>query len=251
MMRYTFILSLSLSIAASSLAAVDSPRVPDIDHSETVPLESEIPLELDPLTVTAERMSIKRETGFRIVRQALERQRSSSRKDIDELICWFETPIGTRMKYLYCARNGDIWAREPDPFFTNAPGSRRQVPGYGKLMRSNHPMSERKMSYILNSLPGSSDLDNEFVTLALSGQNPPQDIPDEEEMDRFARAFYAVEILSESGANDDEMEAAIEAEGLSLKRYNRLIDLVEIFQSLENQAVERVNLLRKPADQLN
>jgi len=112
-------------------------------------------------------------------------------------------------------------------------------------------MSERKMSYILNSLPGSSDLDNEFVTLALSGQNPPQDIPDEEEMDRFARAFYAVEILSESGANDDEMEAAIEAEGLSLKRYNRLIDLVEIFQSLENQAVERVNLLRKPADQLN
>ena len=103
------------------------------------------------------------------------------------------------------------------------------------------------MAKILGSLPGSAELDSEFVSLALSGQSPPQDIPDAEELDRFAQAFYAVEILSEAGSDDDELEAAIEAEGLSLERYNRLIDLLEIFQSLENQMVERVTLLRASA----
>ena len=251
MMRCAYFLSLLLLIAASSLAAFDPRTVPDVDHSETVPLESEIPLELDRISVTTERMSVRREAGFRLVRQALERKRSNRQEDIDELICWFETPTGTHLKFLYCARNGDIWAREPNPFFPDALDLRRQVPGYGRLMRSSQPMSEGKMSNRLASLQGSADLDNEFVAMALSGQDPPQDIPDEEEMDRFANAFHAVEILSESGANDDEMEAAIEAEGLSLKRYNRLIDLVETFQSLENQALERVSVMRKPQDQLD
>jgi hypothetical protein len=114
-------------------------------------------------------------------------------------------------------------------------------------MRSSQPITEQKMSRILGSLPGSAELDNEFVTLALTGQDPPQDIPDDEEMDQFARAYHAVETLSESGASDDELEAAINAEGLSLKRYNRLIELVEIFQSLKNQVLERVVLLRNPA----
>jgi len=248
MIRYAFSLLLLLSIAARSVAAVESAPVPEPDEDGIVPLESEIPLELERMSVTTERMPVEQEAGFRLVRQALERPRSSSREDIDELICWFEIPIGTRMKYLYCARNGDLWAREPDPFFNNAPGLKRQVPGYGKLMRSSHPVSENKMSKILASLRGSADLDNEFVALTLTGQNPPQDIPNEEEMDRFARAYYAVEILTESGADDDELEAAIESEGLSLKRYNRLIDLVEVFQSLENQAAERVNALRDQAD---
>ena len=247
MMRNAYFILLSLSLAAKGLAA-DEPS-PVIAHADdgTVPLESEIPFELDPLSVTTERMPVRQEAGYRMMRQALERERSSRREDIDELICWFEQPIGTRMKYLYCARNGDIWAREPNPYFDNQAGFRRQVPGYGKLMRSTHPMTERKMARILGSLPGSAELDSEFVSLALSGQSPPQDIPDAEELDRFAQAFYAVEILSEAGADDDELEAAIEAEGLSLERYNRLIDLLEIFQSLENQMVERVGLLREQA----
>ena len=70
----------------------------------------------------------------------------------------------------------------------------------------------------MDSLHGSPELDYEFASMALSGQSPPQDIPDAEERDRFAKAFYTVEILSETGADDDELEAAIEAEGLSLKR---------------------------------
>jgi hypothetical protein len=247
MTRQAKFLIVTLLIATHGALANESPVAEDPADDGIVPLESEIPLELDPLSVTAERMPMKQEAGFRLVRQALERKRSSRREDIDELICWFEKPIGSRMKYLYCARNGDIWAREPNPFFNDEPGLKRQEPGYGKLMRSSQPITEQKMSRILGSLPGSAELDNEFVTLALTGQDPPQDIPDDEEMDQFARAYHAVETLSESGASDDELEAAINAEGLSLKRYNRLIELVEIFQSLKNQVLERVVLLRNPA----
>jgi len=248
MSHKVFFILLSLSLAAQSIAADEPVLVVAHADDETVPLQSEIPFELDPISVTTEPLPVMREATYRLMRQALDRKRSSSMKDIDELICWFETPIGSRQKHLFCGRNGDLWTREPDPFFDVSLGLRRQVPGYGKLIRSTRPMSKWKMTKILDALPGTVELDYEFATMAMNGQNPPQDIPDDEEMDRFAKAFYAVEALSETGANDDELEAAIEAEDLSLKRYNRLIDLVEIFQSLENQMVELVGLLRTPAD---
>ena len=248
MLKNTLLILLSLSFAAQSLAADEpSPAIEQADD-EAVLLESEIPYELDALSVVSERMPVRQEAAYRLMRQALKRERSNSPEKIDELICFYETPIGSRMKYLTCGRNGDLWTREPDPHFPNDLRLRRRVPGYGKFIISKRPTSKGKMNGIMSSLPGSPELDVEFATLVLNGETPPQDIPDDEEMDRFAQAFYAVEILSETGADDDEMEAAIEAEGLSLKRYNRLIDLVEIFQSLENQMAGLVELLRASAE---
>jgi hypothetical protein len=248
-MQNAFFILLSLSLAAQCLAADEPSPVLARADDGSVSLEGEIPFELDPLSVTTEPMPVGQEAAYRLMRQALERKRSNRLENIDELVCWFEKPTGTRMEYLFCGRNGDIWTREPDPYFSRDLRLKRQVPGYGKLIVSSQPMSKRKMAGILSSLHGSAELDYEWTSLALNGQNPPRDIPDAEEMDRFAQAFYAVETLSETGADDDELEAAIEAEGLSLKRYNRLIHLLEIFQSLENQMVELVDSLRASAEE--
>ena len=80
MMRNAYFILLSLSLAAQGLAA-DEPS-PVIAHADdgTVPLESEIPFELDPLSVTTERMAVRQEAGYRMMRQALERERSSRRR---------------------------------------------------------------------------------------------------------------------------------------------------------------------------
>jgi len=248
MMKNTVLILLGLLLAAQSLATDEpSPAITQVDDGAIL-LESEIPYELDPLSVVSERMPVRQEAAYRLMRQALKRERSNSPEKIDELICFFETPIGSRIKYLTCGRNGDLWTREPDPHFPNDLRLRRSVPGYGKFIVSKRPMNKGKMNGIMSSLSGSAELDVEFASLVLNGETPPQDIPDDEEMERFALAFYALEILSESGADDDEMEAAIEAEGLSLKRYNRLIDLVEIFQSLENQMAGLVDQLRAPVE---
>jgi len=230
---------------ANCICAAEKPPVENIDEVETIPLEDEIPLELDPISITSERFTVKQEAALRMVRQALNREKSARKEDIDELVCWFDRGVGTRIKYLFCARNGDLWAREPDPFTGDLLGGsgNRQVPGYGKILRSSQTMQPGRINKIFNALPGSPDQDDEFVAMALTGKNPPRDLPTEEEMDMFARAYSVLEVLSETGADDDEMESAIEAEGLSLKRYNQLIDLVDHYPSLRSKALERVNAL--------
>jgi hypothetical protein len=234
------LLALSLSLLAAGLPALENPPDVDLDSAEIVSLESELPIELDPMTVTTERMSVRQEAGLRLVRQAMNRPRSSRRQDIDELICWLESPVGSRLEYLYCARNGDLWAREPNTFLELDSGYLRQVPGYGRLMRADQPITRAKLHSLLAPLRGSDELDNEFVAMALAGQDPPQDIPDSEELDRFARAYYTVERLNTEGASEDEQVAAIAAESLSLKRYNRLIELVQVYQSLKNETAIRL-----------
>jgi hypothetical protein len=229
-------------------AAQEEPPSVDLESGEVVSLESELPIELDTIEVTGQRIPVRQEAGLRLVRQAMKRPRSRRPQDIDELVCWLESPIGTRIKYLYCARNGDLWAREPEPLLDGGSGYRRQVPGYGKLMRSDEPMTRRKLDLLLGSLNGSDDLDGEFVAMALSGRETPQDIPDDEELDRFARAYYTVEKLHSEGVAETEQEAAIAAEGLSLARYNRLIELVQIYQSLENEVAIRLNDMRGAAE---
>jgi hypothetical protein len=53
---------------------------------------------MDPVTVRTERISVRQEAGLRLVRQAMNRPRSNRRQDIDELICWLESPAGSRLK---------------------------------------------------------------------------------------------------------------------------------------------------------
>ena len=84
-------LAVSLSLLAAGLPALGQPPEGDLERGEIVSLESEIPIELDPITVTAERMPVRQEAALRLVRQAMKRPPSNRRQDIDELICWLET----------------------------------------------------------------------------------------------------------------------------------------------------------------
>ncbi len=233
---------------SQGVCAAETPPEVDLKDVETVPLESEIPLELDPIYITSERYSVKQEAALRMVRQALQTERSSKKEDIDELVCWFDRGVGTRIKYLFCARNGDLWAREPDPFSDNLFGGAgsRQVPGYGKILRSSQTMQPGRFNKMVGLLPGSAEQDREFVSMALAGQNPPRNLPNDEEMEAFARAYREVEALSDGGASDDEMESAIEKQGLTLVRYNQMVDLVDHYPSLRSNALERVTSLNNP-----
>jgi hypothetical protein len=233
---------------SQAVYAAETPPEIDLEGVETVPLENEIPLELDPISITSERYTVKQEAAMRMVRQALQTERSHKKEDIDELVCWFDRGVGTRIKYLYCARNGDLWALEPDPYSGNLFGGTgtRQVPGYGKIMRSSQTMQPGRFKQMVSLLPGTAEQDKEFVSMAMAGHNPPRNLPRDEEMEAFARAYLEVDTLSDKGASDDQLEKAIEEQGLTLVRYNQMIDLVDHYPSLRNTALERVTALNNP-----
>jgi hypothetical protein len=93
---------------------------------------------------------------------------------------------------------------------------------------------------------GSDELDREFVSMALAGQTPPRDISSEDELDRFALAYRAVGEMA--GADDDVLEGAIAAQGLALARYNRIVDLISTYQSIENEVAIRLNAMAGSGD---
>jgi hypothetical protein len=76
--------------------------------------------------------------------------------------------------------------------------------------------------------------------MAGQGERPPRDIPTEAEFDAFAAAYLEVEALAEAGADEAALEAAITGQGLDIARYNRIVDLISIYQSLMNEVAERI-----------
>ncbi len=80
--------------------------------------------------------------------------------------------------------------------------------------------------------------------MVMAGQEPDRDIPNDEELDKFAQAFVKLGKMQKAGKADDEQISAIEKEGLSLKRYNRIAVLTETYQSVENQVDERIKKLK-------
>ena len=213
----------------------EAPSAEELEGAE------ELPLELDPITVSGQGLSFDQEVALRVVRQAYNAPRSDRREDIDKWVCWLTRPTGTHFKHLSCARNGDIWALRPaqDQRFGRAFGKG----GYGKIMQTTRTVNRWKLEQALAALPGSSDFDQEFLGMVMAGQQPPRDIPDDEELDQFARAWVQVGKLHKAGKPESEQIAAIKEEGLILKRYNRIAELAETYQSVENQIDERVKNL--------
>ena len=237
------LLTLLFLLASFGVPADKALTAEELEDANIVPLDAELPLELDPVSVVGMGFTLKQEAALRMVRQALARKRSGKRKDKDVLVCWFDQSVGSHRTYLFCARNGDLWALRPDSMFGSLTSAPALMPGYGKIMRSGQATNKHKFNKIMANLPGSAELDNEFVAMTLAGVSPPRDIPSDEQLDDFARAYRAVDVLHQSGAGDEEQIAAIEAEGLTLKSYNRLIDLMEHYQSLKNQVAERLEAL--------
>lgn len=194
-------------------------------------------LELEPLEVTGEGWSYDQEVTLRLIRQAYNRPKSFRQEDRDVWICWTQRATGSKFRYLGCARNGDLWALQPDNGINQMPTG---IAGYGRIQVSTHPVNTWKLERALESLPGDTALDEEFTLKVLNGETPSRDIPDEAELDTFIEAYRSVGKLARRGATEAQQVRAIEDAGLSLKRYNRIVDLLEEFGTLKNTVGERL-----------
>lgn len=200
------------------------------------------PLELDPVTVVGGRMEFEQELALRIIRHSLDATQSQRREDRDKWVCWLRKPTGTRLNHLSCARNGDIWALRPGP--GNPMGQYSLVAGYGTILTTSRPVNKSKLMKIMATLQGSEEFNSEFLSMVASGEQPPRDIPDDGEVEQFARAWIEIGKLHKRGKSEDIQIAAIEKEGLSLERYNRIAELLEIYKSVQKQISQKVKALR-------
>jgi hypothetical protein len=245
-----FIFSVPL-VAQETLTDEELENAPteSLDVGEEALENQEEPLELDKFTVTGEQFTYEQETALRMVRQALKRNKSLKREDWDILVCWYRKPAGTHRTHLECARNGDLIALKPDRMMGNTfLGGRGVGAGYGTIMRSNRPVNKKTFEAMLNDLPGSDDFDQEFVAKSLAGQRLPRDVPSDTELDAFAEAYKIMGELEKAGADEDAMIQAIESQDLTIGRYNRLVDLVETYQSIENEVAYRLGTFKKPQE---
>ena len=241
------LLLVGLLAAGSAWAQSDDPAeaLPDDDWPEMeIPLSDDElasaerdEVELDTLEVTGEGWTFEQETTLRIIRQAYGKPKSVRPEDIDEWVCWTQKGTGSHLRYLGCARNGDIWALQPDRGIGQYPTG---IAGYGRILVSSRPVNRWKLERALETLNGDAELDKEFTLRVQAGETPSRDIPSEEELDQFIEAYRSVGRLARRGASEQRQVAAIEETGLTLKRYNRIVDLLEEFGSLKNQVGERL-----------
>jgi hypothetical protein len=222
-----------LAVILSSSVFADEPPLSQQEMSE-----AEVgALELDKIEVTGS-LTVQQEAALRIVRQALDQPRSLKRKDFDKWRCWFDQPLGTRLNYLHCARNGDLWALQPRGEGGSISASDLnpvRYGDYGQVLVSTRPMTEAKVRRMTESLVGTGENDLRFIQMVLGGEKPPRDVPSDAELERFASAWSRLEALSEQGASEDRQISAIEQAGLTLDRYNRIATLVEDHTSIRDE----------------
>lgn len=215
--------------------AIEKP--PEADIAGETAIADDV-LELDRISVQGERISFKQETRLRFIRHAMNEPRSSKKEDKDKLLCWLETPVGTHFRHVTCARNGDLDALR----LGGKAGGMGGSAGYGrhKFWRSLQADNEATIRSIMADLPDSSYFDQEFYAMTSAGERPPRDVPEMEELARFAKAWIEVEKLTKAGKPEAEVVAAISTEGLNLKRYNRLVELTQSYQSIRAKVTELV-----------
>ena len=222
--------------------AIEKPPEAELVEESIVANDDDV-LELDRLTVTGERLSLKRETRLRVVRHAMNEPRSSKEEDKDKLLCWLEAPVGTRFKHVTCARNGDLDALR----LGGKDGQLGGSAGYGrhKIWRSLQADNEATIRNILADLPDNSYFDQDFALIASSGGQPPRDVPEVEELNQFAKAWIKVETLTSQAKPEADVIDAITSEGLTLKRYNRLVELTQSYQTIRVKVTELVIDMKK------
>jgi hypothetical protein len=164
--------------------------------------------------------------------------RSSKKEDKDKLLCWLETPVGTHFRHVTCGRNGDL-----DALRTG--GKDGQIggdAGYGrhKIWRSLKSDNETGIRNIIAGMPETNYFDQDFIRIASSGGQPPRDVPEVDELRDFSKAWIEVGELMEAGEPEEEVVFAIESAGLTLKRYNRLVELTQTYPSVREKVTELV-----------
>jgi hypothetical protein len=96
---------LAFAFAGASFAAELS--IPTDQASSPSAPAAEAPAQLDPITLTADQ---KAERNLRTIQIAMERTRSNSVKDEDQIVCLKQTPTGSHRPVINCATNG-FWRK--------------------------------------------------------------------------------------------------------------------------------------------
>lgn len=226
----TLIFAASLVAPLSALAQIG----PSGPAEETV--------ELPDLEV----IGTKQELALRFVKAGLDADRSLRHEDSDKPYCWFDKPTGSHLNYLYCGVNRSLNAsgRHWRDMWVTGVAAAGTLRDRRQIMRSNFPVNRARMSEIMDRL-GPSALNEEILERGLRGEEPPDDVPSQREVDRFARALAEVQQIREGHDGDpaeaeSRMAAAIRDANLTVERYNRISDLVERYESLQEMVKERL-----------
>lgn len=229
-------LALTIAVLASQMAfaQVQESKVSQSPLPGSVNEAPEI-VELPTIQVWGE----QQELALRLVKSALERGRLTGYEARNKLYCWFDTGVGSHMIYLYCAKNkvlNDVNLAYATRGIDGAALVQRNSPYY----RSHFPVNPLKFKRKLNPL-GPSAVNDEIVMRARQGEALPDNVPTKAEIDRFATAMKKIKALrAESRADtnittaqlDRRLAAIIDANGLTVDRYNHISDLVERYNSL-------------------
>lgn len=237
---------LHMGIAVCCVATADDSQP---DDPKGPPQET---IELPDIEV----LGTKQELALRVIKSGLEGTRSNRHEDRNKPYCWFDSPAGTHMNYLYCGLNRSLHAESrywQSIFTTGTPaagtlGERRHV------YRSNLPINRGEVESILARL-GPAALNDEIVTRAMAGESMPKNVPTETEVEHFAMALKKVRnIRAQSAAAsasnqesdaievvlEQQMAKAIEEAGLTVERYNAISDMVERYSSLRTMVQENM-----------
>jgi hypothetical protein len=227
-----------LLLGSFTAFAIEKPPEAEVESGGESTVNDEDVLELDRMSVSGQRISLQKETRLRIVRQGLNEERSRKPEDKDKMLCWLEAPVGTHFKHVTCARNGDLDALRTGGKMGQIGGDA----GYGRkfFWRSIQADNNATIKSIMADLPEDSYFDKDFAAIASSGGKPPRDVPQEEELHSFAKAWIKVESLTSQGKPEEDVVAAIEAQGFTLKRYNRVVELTGTYQSIRAKVTELV-----------
>ena len=233
-----------LLLLSFAVFAIEKPPEAEDGEGDQATYANEDVLELDKMSVQGERLTLKKETRLRIVRQAMNEPRSNKKEDRDKMLCWLETPVGTHFSHVTCARNGDLEALRNG----GKDGQIGGAAGYGRnyYWRSLQAENESSLRNVMDGMPNNGYFDQEFAVIASNGGTPPRDVPEEEELHRFVNAYLQVQNLTAEGKPEEEVVSAIEAEGLTLKRYNRVVELVGSYQSIKDKVTEFVIEAQNP-----
>jgi len=230
------LLPLMLLLYCVTGAAIEPP--PETGNQDDAAIDEDDVLELDRLTVTGEKLTLRKETRLRLVRHAMNEPRSSKKEDRDKLLCWMEVPVGTHFHHVTCARNGDLDALRLGGKSGQIGGSA----GYGrhKIWRSLKAESAAGIRNILDGMSDDGYFDQEFVAIASNGGEPPRDVPDIDELKVFASAWVEVDRLTREGKPEEQVIAAITVDGMTLQRYNRIAVLAQSYGSIRAKITEIV-----------
>lgn len=239
---------LSAPLAAGAAPADDLPSPEQIDAvtgTQPMPaLEGEAPAQLDVVSVEASR---RREVAYRTIAVALERPRSDRADAADTVVCQKKARVGTHITKIYCASNR-TWNYVRKVTMRDTLGDMASTSAGYTLYEG--PVYELSPT-VLNSIGKQyADGDHAARLAQLTAEESVQKIGDEWDtpatvVARFARAFDAVGRIAKQGGDDAQVEqqmaAAIAAQGFSIDEYNDLVARLESsgrFQQRVSMAVQ-------------